>query len=165
MLFGRVKGTAVCSIKYPGTEGLKLLVVQPLNKKQEPVGALQVAADVVDAGPGDLCVMVRSREAALAMQEVKFVPIDLALVGMTIDVRRPGDTEAELFTTGAGAAVKGSPVNSLVWLANTLASLGTPCRAGEVILTGSLSVMAWVREPQTITCEFGGLGSCTVTFV
>lgn len=82
MLFGRVHGTAVCTIKYPGTEGLKLLIVQPLNKKLEPVGRLQVAADVVQAGPGDLCVMVRSREAALAMPDVKFVPVDLALVGI-----------------------------------------------------------------------------------
>ncbi len=82
MLLGRVKGTAVCTIKYPGTEGLKLLVVQPLNKKLEPVGPLQVAADVVDAGPGDLCVMVRSREASLALPVVKFVPVDLALVGI-----------------------------------------------------------------------------------
>jgi ethanolamine utilization protein EutN len=86
MLFGRVRGTAVCTIKYPGTEGLKLLVVQPLNKKLEPVGGLQVAADVVRAGAGDLCVMVRSREAALALPDVKFVPIDLALVGIVDDL-------------------------------------------------------------------------------
>ena len=90
--------------------------------------------------------------------------VDLSLVGMTIDVRQPGEAEGELFATGAGAAVKGSPVNSLIWLANTLGSLGITCRAGEVILTGSLSVMAWVKSPQTITCEFGGLGSCSVTF-
>ena len=82
MLFGRVKGRAVCTLKFSGTEGLKLLIVQPLNKRLEPVGALQVAADVVDAGPGDLCVMVRSREAALALPDVKFVPVDLALVGI-----------------------------------------------------------------------------------
>jgi ethanolamine utilization protein EutN len=89
MLFGRVHGTAVCTLKYPGTEGLKLLVVQPLNKRLEPVGPLQVAADVVQAGVGDLCVMVRSREAALAMPDVKFVPIDLALVGIVdeLDIR------------------------------------------------------------------------------
>ncbi len=82
MLFGIVKGTAVCTMKYPGTEGLKLLVVQPVNKALQPVGALQVATDVVDAGPGDLCVMVRSREAALALPMEKFVPIDLTLVGI-----------------------------------------------------------------------------------
>ena len=91
--------------------------------------------------------------------------VDLALVGMTLEVRQPGETVGDLFATGAGAAVKGSPVNSMVWLANTLGALGIPFRAGEVILTGSLTVMAWVKGPQTITCEFGGLGSCTVTFV
>lgn len=92
MLFGRVKGTAVCTIKYPGTEGLKLLIVQPLNRNLEPIGTLQVAVDVVDAGPGDLCVMVRSREAALAMPDIKFVPIDLALIGVVddLDVRPDG---------------------------------------------------------------------------
>lgn len=98
MLFGRVKGSAVCTLKYPGTEGLKLLLVQPLNKKLEPVGALQVAADVVDAGPGDLCVMVRSREAALAMPDVKFVPVDLALVGVVdeLNVRPDGEFDFTL---------------------------------------------------------------------
>jgi ethanolamine utilization protein EutN len=79
-------------MKYPGTEGLKLLVVQPLNRKLQPNGPLQVAADVVQAGPGDLCVMVRSREAALAMPDVKFVPIDLALVGIVDELdSRPNE--------------------------------------------------------------------------
>jgi ethanolamine utilization protein EutN len=93
MLFGRVKGTAVCTVKYPGTEGLKLLIVQPLNKHLEPVGPLQVAADVIEAGIGDLCMMVRSREAALSLPDVKFVPVDLALVGIVdeLNVRPDGE--------------------------------------------------------------------------
>jgi len=98
MLFGRVKGSAICTLKYPGTEGLKLLLVQPLNKRLEPIGALQVAADVVDAGPNDLCVMVRSREAALAMPDIKFVPVDLALVGVVddLEVRPDGEFDFSL---------------------------------------------------------------------
>ncbi len=98
MLLGRVKGTAVCTVKYPGTEGLKLLIVQPLDRHLQPIGALQVAADVVQAGPGDLCVMVRSREAALAMPQVKFVPVDLALVGIVdeLDVRPDGEFDFTL---------------------------------------------------------------------
>ena len=98
MLLGRVKGTAVCTVKYPGTEGLKLLVVQPLDSHLEPVGALQVAADVVQAGEGDLCVMVRSREAALALPQVKFVPVDLALVGIVdeLDVHSDGEFDFTL---------------------------------------------------------------------
>jgi ethanolamine utilization protein EutN len=98
MLFGRVHGTAVCTIKYPGTEGVKLLVVQPLNKNLEPQGGLVVAADVVQAGDGDLCVMVRSREAALAMRDITFVPVDLALVGIVdeLEVRPDEDFEFKL---------------------------------------------------------------------
>ena len=98
MLFGRVHGTAVCTLKYPGLEGVKLLVVQPLNRRLEAVGSLQVAADVVQAGPGDLCVMVRSREAALAMADVKFVPVDLALVGIVdeLNVRPDGEFDFTL---------------------------------------------------------------------
>jgi len=98
VLFGKVHGTAICTLKYPGTEGLKLLIVQPLNKKMEPMGSLQVAADVVQAGSGDLCVMVRSREAALAMPEIKFVPVDLALVGIVdeLEVRPDGEFDFTL---------------------------------------------------------------------
>ncbi|HAF49305.1 MAG TPA: ethanolamine utilization protein EutN [Anaerolineaceae bacterium] len=93
MLFGRVHGTAVCTLKYPGIEGIKLLIVQPLNKNLEPVGALQVACDTVDAGMGDVCVMVRSREAALSMPEIQFVPVDLSLVGIVneLEVKPHGD--------------------------------------------------------------------------
>ncbi|MFQ5407150.1 MAG: EutN/CcmL family microcompartment protein [Anaerolineales bacterium] len=89
MILGRVLGSAVCPLKYPGLEGVNLLTVRPLNRRLEPVGAVQVAADVVAAGPGDLVMMVRSREAALAMREETFVPVDLACVGVVdeLDVR------------------------------------------------------------------------------
>jgi ethanolamine utilization protein EutN len=93
MLFGLVKGTAVCTLKYPGIEGLKLLIVQPVDKHLKPLGSLQVAADVVQAGPGDLCVMVRSREAAIALPEIKFVPVDLTLVGIVDELNVHPDGE------------------------------------------------------------------------
>ncbi len=102
MLLGRVVGSAVCTLKYTGTQGLKLLIVQPLNKKLEPNGPLQVAADVVDAGPGDLCVMVRSREASLALPAVKFVPVDLALVGIVDELEVRPDSSFD-FTLKRGA--------------------------------------------------------------
>ncbi len=95
MLFGRVVGTAICTIKHPGTEGLKLLLVQPLNKQLESTGPLQVAVDVTQAGVGDLCVMVRSREASLALPDVKFVPVDLALIGVVDELQVIPDNPAE----------------------------------------------------------------------
>jgi ethanolamine utilization protein EutN len=93
MLLGLVKGTAICTQKYPGTEGLKLLIVQPVDRHLKPIGDLQVAADVVQAGPGDLCVMVRSREAAIALPEIKFVPVDLTLIGIVDELNVHPDGE------------------------------------------------------------------------
>lgn len=93
MLFGQVKGTAICTQKYPCMEGLKLLLVQPVDKHLKPLGGLQVAADVVRAGPGDLCMMVRSREAAMALPEIKFVPVDLTLVGIVDELNVHPDGE------------------------------------------------------------------------
>ena len=93
MKFARVKGTAICTSKYTGMDGLKLLIVQPLNKHLEADGGLVVAVDVVQAGEGDICVMARSREAALAMPEIKFVPVDLALIGIVDEYKLQPDGE------------------------------------------------------------------------
>ncbi|MBA4383262.1 MAG: ethanolamine utilization protein EutN [Anaerolinea sp.] len=82
MLLGSVRGTAICSVKYPGMDGLKLLLVQPLNKNLDPIGILQVAVDTTHAGHGDICLMVRSREACMALNEPCEIPIDLALVSI-----------------------------------------------------------------------------------
>jgi ethanolamine utilization protein EutN len=96
MKFGRVVGSAICTSKYTGLEGLKLLLVQPLDKHLQPQGERLVAVDVVQAGVGDLCVMARSREAALAMPEIKFVPVDLALIGIVDQYEIKPDGEPEL---------------------------------------------------------------------
>ena len=57
-----------------------------------------MAVDVVWAGPGDLCVMTRSREAALALREHKFVPVDLAIIGIVdeLAVQPDGDFDYTL---------------------------------------------------------------------
>jgi ethanolamine utilization protein EutN len=86
MQLAKVIGTLVASQKYTGLEGVKFLVVQPLNKRQEPEGEPVIAADgTAQAGPDMLVFIVASREAALAMP-VKFVPVDHAIVGIVDDV-------------------------------------------------------------------------------
>jgi ethanolamine utilization protein EutN len=88
-----VHGKVISTLKVAGIGGVNLLVVQPLDKRLNPVDQLQVAADVVEAGPGDLCVMVASREAAMAMRDQWFVPVDLAIIGIVdeLDVREGVD--------------------------------------------------------------------------
>ncbi|MBI5563492.1 MAG: EutN/CcmL family microcompartment protein [Chloroflexi bacterium] len=86
MQLAKVIGTLVASQKYTGLEGVKFLVVQPLNKRQEPEGEPVIAADgTAQAGPDTLVFIIASREAALAMP-VKFVPVDHAVVGIVDEV-------------------------------------------------------------------------------
>jgi 2-keto-4-pentenoate hydratase len=66
--------------------------------------------------------------------------------------------------TGAGGAVLGSPITSLVWLANTLGARGVTLEAGHVILPGSVCAMVPVAAGDTVTATFGGLGSVTARF-
>jgi ethanolamine utilization protein EutN len=92
MKFARVIGTLVATEKYEGLEGVKFLVVQELDRDLKPVGDPTIAADgTAQAGPGMLTYVVASREAALAMQ-VKFVPVDLAIVGIIDEVDKPDIT-------------------------------------------------------------------------
>lgn len=86
MKLGRVRGSVVATVKDPNMEGMKLLVVQPLDEHRNDVGKAVVAADAVhQAGPGDVVYFVASREAAEAMQP-RFVPVDHAIVGIVDDV-------------------------------------------------------------------------------
>ncbi len=82
MQLARVIGTVVATQKADGLEGVRLLIVQPLDRGQRPTGDPVVAADAVHmAGPGELVYVVAAREAALALPE-PFVPVDHAIVGI-----------------------------------------------------------------------------------
>ena len=55
MFLAKVNGTVVATTKYQGLEGVKFLIVQPLDKYQQPKGKPVVAADgVAMAGPGEI---------------------------------------------------------------------------------------------------------------
>jgi microcompartment protein CcmK/EutM len=84
--FARVIGNLVASQKYRGLEGVKFLIVQPLNIRREADGEPYVAADATNqAGEGELVFVIASKEAAFALP-VEFVPVDAAVVGIVDDV-------------------------------------------------------------------------------
>jgi ethanolamine utilization protein EutN len=92
MHLGRVIGTVVATTRSPGLDGVKFLVVQPLDKHRNDSGRAVVAADAVAmAGPGELVYYVASREAAEAMPE-PWVPVDHAIVGLVDHVTLASDT-------------------------------------------------------------------------
>ncbi|MGW5513276.1 2-keto-4-pentenoate hydratase [Nocardia africana] len=66
--------------------------------------------------------------------------------------------------TGAGGAALGSPLNALVWLANTVGVRGVALEAGAVVLPGSVTAAVPVAAGQSVTAHFAGLGTVTAAF-
>ena len=91
MQLGEVIGTVVASTRTPGLDGVRFLIVQPLDRQGRPSGHAVVAGDGVHmAGPGELVYFVASREAALAMPDT-FVPVDHAVVGIVDQLAVDGE--------------------------------------------------------------------------
>ena len=89
MQLAKVIGRLVATRKYKGLEGIKFLIIQPIDKFQNPMGEPVVAADgTALAGPGDVVFFVGIREAALALPE-KFVPVDHAITGIVDEIDVP----------------------------------------------------------------------------
>ena len=84
--------------------------------------------------------------------------VDLRLSGCVLH------RNAEIVGTGAGGAVLGSPVTSLVWLANTVGARGVVLEAGHVVLPGSITASVAVAPGDTFTATFAGIGSVTARF-
>lgn len=84
--------------------------------------------------------------------------VDLRLSGCVLH------RNSEVVGTGAGGAVLGSPLSSLVWLANTVGARGVTLEAGHVILPGSITASVAVEPGDSFTATFAGLGSVTARF-
>ena len=82
----------------------------------------------------------------------------LRLCGMLLELN------GEPVSFGAGAACLGNPLHALGWLARTMAGLGRPLAAGDVVLAGALGPMAAVKPGDRVEARIEGLGSVRVGF-
>lgn len=80
MKIGRILGRVVSTTKLESLEGIKLLLVQPLDEKLNIVGDAIVAADTIQSGPGDLIYYEISKEASRVI-ETRMNPVDAAIMG------------------------------------------------------------------------------------
>lgn len=66
--------------------------------------------------------------------------------------------------TGVAAGVLNHPGNGVHWLANRLADHGDSLAAGEVVLAGSFTRPMHVSAGDTVTADYGPLGTVTCRF-
>ena len=82
MDLGKVIGTVVATRKDPTLEGTRLLIVQPLDEKRNPISEPLVAVDTLhDAGVGETVYFVTGGDAVSVIPG-KRMPVDVAIVGI-----------------------------------------------------------------------------------
>ena len=84
MIVGRVKGHVISTSKVPNLDGKKLLVIEIISvtpKGLEPTQQHMVCVDAVQAGEGEIVVVVQGSSARTA-EGMKDVPVDALIVGI-----------------------------------------------------------------------------------
>jgi 2-keto-4-pentenoate hydratase len=79
---------------------------------------------------------------------------------VTMTMRRGG----EVVSRGTGRDCLGDPLNALAWLAATAIDVGTPLRAGDLVLSGALGPMVDVRAGDLFDATVTPLGTVMVRF-
>jgi microcompartment protein CcmK/EutM len=93
MILGRVTGTVVSTVKDPGYEGRRLMIVTPIDERGAAVGEEFLAVDHAQAGIGDRVLVLVEGNGVRQILGVtgKMVPILELIVGVVDRV----DPEAE----------------------------------------------------------------------
>lgn len=85
-----------------------------------------------------------------------------------VDLRRVGALlyrNETIEETGLAAGVLNHPATGVAWLADKLHQHGQRLESGHIILAGSFTRPMWVERNDTITCDYGELGTITCRFV
>lgn len=82
MYIGKVVGDVVSSVKHPTLVAHKLLIVQPLRPGGEPEGEPIMAVDMVDAGTGDVVLIVDQGTAARTVLGMEYPTVRTLILGI-----------------------------------------------------------------------------------
>lgn len=83
MILGRIIGSVVATQKNRHLEHNRLLIVQPVDlNTKKPLGNSMVALDKVDAGEGDLVLMIREGGGARIAFDNPKIPLQAVVVAV-----------------------------------------------------------------------------------
>lgn len=91
MIFARVVGNVVCTLKDEKLVGTKLLLVQPVDLADQPKGNPLVAVDAVGAGEGELVLLVQG-SSARQTSRTEGTPVDCSIFAIVDTVEKDGKT-------------------------------------------------------------------------
>jgi len=74
------------------------------------------------------------------------------------------ECDEEVVSSGVGHACLGHPINALLWLAQVMAKVGRPLRAGDTVLSGALGPMVTVKWGTVLEAQIDGLGTIRAAF-
>ena len=81
MFLGKVVGTVWSTKKTPDLEGVKFLIVHPIDLDKEPTRNIVVVADRLGAGPGEVVLVAYGKAARSAVGDQE-MSIEAAVVGI-----------------------------------------------------------------------------------
>jgi ethanolamine utilization protein EutN len=85
MRLARVIGNVVATIKDPELTGRRLMIIQPLDAAQRPVGKPLISIDAVGSGIGELVFWCRGKESSFPFMPSE-VPTDCTITGIVDQV-------------------------------------------------------------------------------
>lgn len=71
----------------------------------------------------------------------------------------------EKLSFGTGAEALGNPLTCVAWLANTLGEYGISLSKGDIILSGSLVPLEYVKPGDKMSLDISGIGSLALDFI
>jgi microcompartment protein CcmK/EutM len=82
MIYGRVIGTVVSTVKHPQFVGEKLLMVQPLDEQSKDDGESFLAVDNAQAGVGDKVLVLSEGNGIRQIMGSKQNPVRRLIIGI-----------------------------------------------------------------------------------